>query len=304
MLRNITANWLTGGLHLFIVVVAAQADSSEVWPYALAAMSVVSFFAWMGNYRRYRLVHDLPTSRVGSAAQGYVEFFGKAAQIASWPLKSPLTGTPCCWYRYCVESKNSKNEWRTVDSGHSVAHFLLVDDTGQCVISPDGAEIMYPRTNTWTRGDQRYTESLLVPQQPLYAVGELKTTSGADLELNESQDIANLLGDWKKDGAALLQRFDTDRNGALDLKEWEAARLEARREIEKQHAELREGEGVHLLLKPRDGRVFLLAGELPEKIGRRFAFWSMLHLAFFFGAGTASFLLLVSAARAPSLAFF
>lgn len=38
----------------------------------LFAVAAVSFFAWMANYRRYRQIHDLPTSRIASAAQGYV----------------------------------------------------------------------------------------------------------------------------------------------------------------------------------------------------------------------------------------
>ena len=298
LLRDFSRDWLTGGLHLLIVVIAAEAESAEVWPYALAAMAAVSFFAWVGNYRRFRQMHDLPTSKVASAAQGYVELFGKAAPIPNFPVKGPLSGLPCCWYRYCVERRTSKNKWQRIDSGESVAHFLLVDDTGECVISPDGAEVLYARKSMWTQGnDRRYTEWLLLPQSMLYALGEFRTAGGAVLELDMKQDISHVLTDWKKDEAALLRRFDTNRDGALDLKEWEGARLEARREVEKAHSELRGGEGVHLLCKPVDGRVFILAAELPEKVGRRFVFWGFLHLAFFFGAGTASFLLFVSAAR-------
>ena len=40
-----------------------------------------------------------------------------------------------------------------------------------------------------------------------------------------------------------------------------------------------------MLEKPRDGRLFLLATELPDKLGRRFAFWSWVHLIIFIGAG-------------------
>ena len=40
--------------------------------------------------------------------------------------------------------------------------------------------------------------------------------------------------------------------------------------------------------QPRDGRLFLLADDLPEKIGKRFAWWSSAHLLIFFGAGGAS----------------
>src|SRR4051794_20610189 len=94
---ELRTTWLTGGLHLAVVIVAFQADSARVWPFALAAMSIVSFFAWMANFRRYRQIHDLPTSKVASAAQGYVELFGRSAQMADAPVSSPFTGVPCCW---------------------------------------------------------------------------------------------------------------------------------------------------------------------------------------------------------------
>lgn len=291
VIREYRTTWLTGGLHLLILWIALEAESAEVWPYALAAMALVSFFAWMGNFRRYRQVHDLPTSKVAAAAQGYVELFGRSVPIADSPVLAPLSGLPCCWYRYSSERKTSDNKWQHVDSGESIAHFLLMDDTGQCVVSPDGAEVLYPRKSTWTQGDSRYTEWLFLPQGHLYAIGEFRTTGGAQLELDEGKDVSHLLTDWKKDQARLLERFDSDRSGALDLREWEAARLDARREVQKEHAEIRSGDGVHLLCKPADGRVFLLAGELPERIGKRFAFWSWMHLMLFMGAGIASYML-------------
>lgn len=290
-LRRFRTEWLTGGLHLLILWIAAEAESSEAWPFALAAMAVVSFFAWMGNYRRYRQVHDLPTSKVASAAQGYVELFGRSMSIPDSPVIAPLSNMPCCWYSYSIECKTSDNEWKHEDSGESVSHFLLADDTGECVISPDGAEVLYARTSCWTQGDRRLTESLLLPQGHLYAIGEFRTTGGADLELDENKEVSHLLADWKQDQATLLERFDLDRSGTLDLREWEQARLEARRDVEKQHAQIRSGEGVHLMSKPADGRVFLLAGAMPDRIGRRFKLWSWGHLIFFFGAGIASFLL-------------
>ena len=289
--RRWRTGWLTGGLHLLILWIAVEAESSEVWPYALAAMAIVSFFAWMANYRRYRQIHDLPTSRVASAAQGYVELFGRSVPIPDSPVTAPLSGLPCCWYSYTVESKGSDNKWKHEDSGESIAHFLLVDDTGEAVVSPDGAEICYARSSTWTQGDRRYTEELLLPQGELYALGEFITAGGAELVLEENKDVSHLLADWKKDQATLLERFDADRSGTLDLTEWEQARLEAQREVRKQHAEIRASDGVHLLRKPADGRAFILAAGLPERIGRRYALWSWAHLVFLFGAGIGAFLL-------------
>jgi len=294
-LTQYTSNWLTGGLHLIILALAAQMQTVHVWSFALAAMTAISFFAWMANYRRYRQVRDLPVSKVASAAQGYVELFGRSAQIADSPVLSPLTGLPCCWYRYCIERKTSSDKWEHEDSGESVMHFLLVDDSGQCIISPDGAEVLYARKNRWMQGDRRYTEWLLLPKGVLYAIGEFRTTGGAQLELDANKDTSELLADWKRDEPQLLKRFDTNHDGKLDLDEWEAARLSARLAVEQEHAELRTRDGVNLLCKPADGRVFILAAETPEKIGRRFAFWSWLHLTFFFGAGTASYLLFLGA---------
>jgi hypothetical protein len=290
-LRAFRTEWLTGGLHLLVFFVAIQIESRNAWPYAFAAMGAVSFFAWMANYRRYRQVHDLPTSKVASAAQGYVELFGRSANIADSPVLSPLTSLPCCWYRYCIERKADHDNWQHEDSGESVAHFLLIDETGECVISPDGAEVLDARKSTWSEGDHRYTEWLLLPQGVLYALGEFRTTSSAVLEFEKNEDVSHLLADWKHDQARLLERFDTNRDGTLDLQEWEAARLEARRQVEADHAQTRAGTGVNLLVKPADGRVFILAAQLPEKIGRRFAMWSWLHLAVFFAAGSASYLM-------------
>jgi hypothetical protein len=78
------------------------------------------------------------------------------------------------------------------------------------------------------------------------------------------------------------------------MKEWELARLQARREARIQHAEVqsRSVEGVHLLRKPRDGRLFLLANELPDKIGSRYRYWSWAHFVIFLGAGSAGLIML------------
>ena len=281
------SEWLTSAFHLVILVVAFQDDSGKLWPIALAIVAVVSFIAWILSYRRYRQIHDLPTSKVASAAQGYVELFGRSERLDGEPLSSKVSGLPCCWYRYYIERKEPGGKWKQVDSGTSVAHFLLIDDTGRCVISPEGAEVLSSRKQVWTEGIYRYTEWLLLPQAPLYAVGEFVTRGGGGAELDEKADVTALLADWKEDRETLNQRFDLNRDGEIDLKEWELARLQARREVRRRHTEIRVRDGVHLLRKPLDGRLFLLANQMPETLGRRFALWSAIHLLIFIGAGLA-----------------
>jgi hypothetical protein len=287
--------WLSGGIHFIIVALAAQADTAEVWPYALLAMSGVSFFAWAANFRRYRQIHDLPTSNIASAAQGYVELFGRSALLPGSAVASRLSQSPCCWYSFEIEERGSNDKWRTVDSGRSVEHFLLVDATGQCVVSPDGAEVLTNDHKQWREGSYRYNEWLLLPGARLYAIGEFSTASAVAAAVrDERADVGALLAEWKKNSQQLRERFDLDRDGQVGIKEWELARLQAQREVRKQHAETRSRsvEGVHLLRKPGDGRLFLLANEMPDKLGSRYRFWSWAHLAVFLGAGAAGLFML------------
>jgi hypothetical protein len=287
--------WLSGVIHVVILGVAIQAERVEVWPYALLAMSGVSFFAWIANYRRYRHIHDLPTSRVASAAQGYVELFGRTELLPGEPILSKLSRTPCCWYSYQIEEKGSNDKWNTVDSGSSVEQFLLVDDTGQCVISPEGAEVLTHDRKHWEEFDRRHTEWLLRGKSAIYAIGEFSTTPAAAVAAgDERADVGALLAQWKSDQRRLNERFDLDGDGRISMKEWELARLQARREVRALHAEVRSRstEGVHILRKPADGRLFLLANELPEKIGARYRNWSVAHFLIFLGAGSAGLFML------------
>lgn len=286
-----STNWLTGGIHFLILAVAAQAESAAVWPYALAAMSLVSFAAWIANYRRYRYVADTPTSRVTSAAQGYVELLGRSAQLPDAALVTMFRGLPCVWYRYQVETRDSDDKWSIRDHGESDEPFLLIDDTGQCVIDPQHAEVITTRVETWTDGDRRYTEWLLLPQDKLYALGEFATIGGAGSELDFDGDVGALLAAWKKNRPRLLERFDLNRDGSIDLKEWQLARRQAQREVEKSHQAIRSSSDVNVMRRPADGRLFLLSNQLPDKLTTRYQLWSWVHVAIFCAAAGAAFAL-------------
>ena len=96
--------------------------------------------------------------------------------------------------------------------------------------------------------------------------------------LDTTRDLSALLSEWKASKAGLLKRFDLDHNGDIDLKEWQLARQAARREVAKQHQDIRSQAGVNIVRKPRDGRLFLLSNLDPDKLGRRYGFWTALQL--------------------------
>ena len=280
-------NWLSGGAHFFIVAVAAQFDSPEVWPYALLAMSGVSFAAWIGNYRRLRRIADTPLSNIGSAAQGYAEIAGRA-EAGTAPLNSHLTHLPCLWFEFEVYEKTSDDKWTLRESGSSETPFVIRDATGTCVIDPRGAEIVTSHEDRWTSGSYRYVERLLLPQERIYGLGEFATIGGPGSTFDTEADIGNLLAAWKRDPATLLKRFDLDKNGSIDLREWELARNQARREIEMKQREAQNIAGTNTLRMPRDGRPYLLSNYLPERLQSNYLRWAWGHAIICIGASGAA----------------
>ena len=291
-LRIHSANWLTGGVHLIIVAIAAQTGAAAAWPYALGAMSGVSFAAWVGNYRRLRRIDDTPLSNIATAAQGYAEVAGRAESPGGIPLASKLTNLPCVWFKYEVYEKSSDDQWSLQDSGVSDEPFVIKDASGQCVVDPEGAEVICSRKQKWTQGNYRYAEWVMLPRELVYALGDFVTVGGPNSALDQRADVSELIAGWKKKPADLLKRFDLNQDGTLDLMEWELARRQAHREVEAQHRDIRMRDGTHILRMPADGRLFLISNYLPGKLRLTYLLWAWAHIAIFFGAGAAAFALL------------
>jgi hypothetical protein len=288
-LRQHYVNLLTSGGHLALLFIGSEIDSKEAWPIIFGLISVISFFAWIGNQRRSRLILDTPTSRIASAAQGYVEITGSAKQAHATPLLSKLTLLPCVWYRYIIEQERNDNKgYNIVEQGTSDDTILIDDGSGQCFVDPDYAEVITSHKQVWKMDGYRYTEYLLSPLDTLYAIGEFATLGGANSDLDVKEDLSALLTEWKRDKKQLHERFDLNKDGQIDPQEWELAVLAAKREVAKQHGEIRLKDGVHLLCKPKDDRLFLLSN-LPEKnLARKYVLWGGFHLLIFFGAGSAA----------------
>ena len=283
-----SANWLAGGIPFVILAVASGGNSPALWPYALASMSLVSFAAWIGNYHRLRQIADTPVSNIASAAQGYVEIAGRAEEPGGVPIRSGVTGLPCVWCHYEIYEKSGRDE-QLLEAEDSADPFLLTDATGQCVIDPEDGEVITSRKRAWTEGNRRYVEWLLLPQDPIYAIGEFTTVGGADGALELYADVGALLAEWKKNQPELLKRFDLNRDGKIDLREWELARRQARREVEAQQRNI--GVGTNLLRKPADGRLFLISNYLPGKLRNIYLAWAWLHMVLFIAASAGAFAL-------------
>lgn len=270
--------------------IASSADSQTVWLGVFAAAALINLWAWIVALGRRRAIVDTPTSRIVSAAQGFVELIGAGQPLADTQLLSPYTQLPCLWYRYTVERRED-GEWKQVEQGESDLPFILEDDSGRCELDPVGAEILTTHQETRTQGDERHTESVLLKGDRLYALGEFVSFNGAQTALDTRRDVGDLLAAWKSDQPELHKRFDLDRNGAIEDTEWQLARQAAEREVALRHREIRNQPTQHRLQKPASRKPYLIANHPPEKLGRRYAWLSAAHLvlllACLFGIGWA-----------------
>jgi hypothetical protein len=265
-----------------LLAVGTKAARREVWLGVLAGVAVLALLGWTAALRRRHAVTGTPTSRIASAAQGYVELRGRGRPLDVNPLHSPLSGMACLWYRYQVERKGSDNKWEMVEQDQSHASFVLDDGSSTCMVDPEGAEIVTRHRRTWTSGDYRYVEWTLQQHDPIYVLGNFVTRHPAQ-GLDAGADVRDLLAEWKQDRSGLLRRFDLDHDGQLDGREWELARRLARGQVERRHRELRQHPELHLV-QGAPSSLYLISNHDPEQLARRFLWLTIAQSLVFLAA--------------------
>lgn len=99
------------------------------------------FFKGFRVMREYKVLEDTPRMPIRSVPMGFVHIRGKAEPTKL--LDSPVSHTPCCFYKVVVE------QWRSKNNGHEWAHyctdfngyqFHLADETGKILIDAHAAE--------------------------------------------------------------------------------------------------------------------------------------------------------------------
>lgn len=259
----------------------------------IAAAALIGCFAFL---HRTRLMENMPTSRLRSAAQGYVELEGRARLMPGAHTVGPLTKARCVWWRFSIEEKRKtgkNSSWVTVQSATSDECFEIDDNTGRCVVDPDGAKVIPSDRQRWygsTRtpavgpaarggwlsaafGRYRYTEERIAPEAALYALGGFRTQTGAPDTFDEQVDLKELLDKWKHDGK-MMTMLDVNKDGRVDQKEWDAARRMAQKKVRDEHVQRAvETPDLHVLARPRDGRPYILSGVPQAQLIRRWR-WS------------------------------
>ena len=244
-------------------------------------IDLISFYSFLKNWKRLRFIEDTPTARLRSSHQGYVEIEGKGAMIADKPIYAPLSNHPCLWYRSQIECKEiliekeqSQIHWNVIYSNISRHSFKLTDGSTSCFVDPDSAEIQGEEKLVWYGNTEwpnqtqilesqsvlhsnnnryRYSESLILPGQPLYVLGQFSTSSAAS-QYSIREIMSDLILDWKKDSQHLLKRFDTNKDGQIDQQEWEFARHIASTESQQIYQQRLLEPEQNIITKPKDKR--------------------------------------------------
>lgn len=283
-LKREYAQLITSGGQLFLLFVGFKMESYTGWLWCLGLMAFVSLFAWYSALHRLRMVGGTPTSRIASAGQGYVELIGHGEPHGA-PVIARYSRLPCLWCRYKLEKRSSNDKgWNTIEEGESSDPFIIDDGTGKCVVDPEHAEILTDHMDTWTSGDHYYTEWKLLDIDHIYTLGEFKTVGGSNIAVSHEDLVKEVLSEWKMNNDDLLQRFDLNSNGVLEMQEWMLARSAAKREAEKRLNEIRAEPDTNFMLRPHDGRLYLISNLDHDDIALRYKLWTWLHLVIMFGS--------------------
>ena len=308
-------------------IIAADNTGIIISLVILAGVCAASLYGVFRFFHRSRIIDDTPTSKIRSAHQGFVELEGRGRLMKGMPITSPLSKKQCLWYSYKIEHqvkeldigpKNShaltKTRWETMDSGVSDNLFLIADDTGICVIDPDGATITPSFSKTWygsqkyqlsntgsvdsilartgiglsANNKYRYTEKRIDTGEDLYILGRFKSIGGRREKLDKRGEVRDLLAKWKTLPNFLLAKFDENGDGEIDLEEWQNVINAAEQEVENSFSERLVQPEIHTISKPIDSRrPYIISVEEQAAIANKYRWYSRGNMASFFLSGIA-----------------
>jgi hypothetical protein len=102
------------------------------------------FFKGFKIYREYRVLADTPEIPIRSMPMGLVEIHGKAKLATDKLMDSPVTRTPCLFYKVDIEryhhDSKGNGSWSHYKTTCSDLPFYLDDGTGIVLVNPCGAE--------------------------------------------------------------------------------------------------------------------------------------------------------------------
>lgn len=289
-----------------------------LWLAVLIGGTLYLLYLCFKNFNKARLIEDMPTSLIRSASQGFTELIG-VARIYNEPLLSPLSNTHCLWWQYRIERyqrRGKSSSWVTIESGASEKPFYIDDNSGLCLVLPDGADLSARHKRRW-RGRRRhplgnahgapaktggfidmvttdigfgrryrYTETMIKEGDPLYVLGHFESDASGQRTMSVQKLAGEILRSWKPDFGNLLEQYDKDGDGQLDIPEWKVVEQSARKAAHLKQRDISDQAPEHQIGKPAEkGLPFLVGSEEQHHLSRRYRFIALACGAGFIALG-------------------
>ncbi len=236
------------------------------------------------THQRYRFIQDTATSRIASAAQGYVELKGLAELLPESKIVSPFSQRKCIWYQCKVEVKKTtgkRSHWIEESNQVSEEIFLIKDDTGACVVIPEQAEVIPSHQRVWYGnglqashlnpedsalsgftgiGNYRFTEKMILVADTLYILGDFESVRKNPDAQTIQQQVKELIRHWKIQPMRFLKPFDRDGNGKIQKNEWNEIKRHAELKVMQQNQQ----SVIHTIRKPLEKNHPFLISTISE----------------------------------------
>jgi len=177
----------------------------------LFIVGIIVTLTGLKGYRRRQRILATPTSPISQApGNAHVEVKGRIVPGPQGVLQAPFSGRHAVWARITVlehRSSGRNSYWATILKETDQREFFVDDGSGQMAkVIPQGADVMLDAHNVASSGtfsdasphlqaflasrghsttswlgfnkSMRYTEELLVPNDPLYALGPSRRDPG------------------------------------------------------------------------------------------------------------------------------
>lgn len=254
------------------------------------------------SFQQFRIIADTATSNIASAAQGYIELKGLGEWMPGPIITSPLSQRRCLWYQCIIERRKSLHKriyWQQESNQISDQLFMLQDDTGSCVILPEGAHVIPSEETVWygnsvlqqnknikTRGwidrvfsggNYRFTERLISVAQPLYVLGQFISIENTAMLVEENGPLSE--SGYRKPNK-YLKDFDRDNDGKIeDTERKQHIHLAAMKEVREQ----RQHTSLHTIQKSHeDNQPFIISALSERELLTRKSGLMMIYLTLFF----------------------
>ena len=236
--------------------------------------------------RMKREMENTPTSRVRSIAMGMVEVKGQA--LRTYALVSPMSHTPCVYYRLTKYRRDRNDHWRVSSISSSAnVKFELEDATGRVEINPSGCRVSAGTKQEGTPGqvgllhldrdsDDKWVEEVIVEGSLLYVLGyaSVKRPTGPTRAERRAEALRKL-----KRNPQAMQRFDRDGDGHISTEEWDDARAAVEDQLLRESlsaGKKRKKQEEHVVIGKRKGHPLIISETHSEnQLTQRYLYYSI-----------------------------